>query len=507
MAAETDQARRRPVTLRTRLIVVVVLTATALAIVLGVTSTLALRSQLLSRLDGALVAASERGQEAPGNGPLPFPTPNSGGLPRPPQPDWGDDPPALQVRGQATGTAVVEAVNGTVLDAGYLDAEAQSQQMSREQAEALLTAGPDPDWVDVPDLGRYRALAVERENGLVQVTALPWEESAATLRTYIVVEVLVAVAAVALAALSATYVVRRALRPLDRVALTAQRVSEQDLGRGAVRIGERVPARDTDERTEVGTVGAALNRLLGHVESSLEARYVSETKVRQFVADASHELRTPLASIRGYSELVLRRAPLLTGNAGAEITRAVGRVEAESRRMQALVEDLLLLARLDAGREMELTEVDLVAVAAEVTSDAHAAGPEHRWRLDLPSAGVVAVRGDEPRLRQVLVNLLANARAHTPPGTTVTTALRRQGDQVVVTVRDDGPGIAPELLPTVFDRFARGDSSRTRTEGEEPSSGLGLAIVQAIVAAHHGEITLDSSPAGTRVQVTIPAAG
>ena len=180
----------------------------------------------------------------------------------------------------------------------------------------------------------------------------------------------------------------------------------------------RVPEEDTDPHTEVGTVGAALNRMLGHVGSALTARQASEKKVRQFVADASHELRTPLASIRGYAELT-RRSP---HDLPDDVTHSIGRIESEATRMTSLVEDLLLLARLDEGRELERDPVDLSILLVDAISDAHAAGPDHRWTLDLPDEPV-EVTGDEPRLHQVIMNLLANARVHTPDGTHVTARL------------------------------------------------------------------------------------
>ncbi|WP_454296234.1 sensor histidine kinase [Salana multivorans] len=552
-----------PRRLRTQLTAVVVVTALALALVLGLVSTLALRSSLLERIDAQLLSASERGRGGPGgdgsngNGGSNEPGSNetdgtngTNGTDGPSMPaatdlpDFGRVPPGLAVLGQAAGTLVVEVSDGEIVGAGYLDETGAVVDLTDAQADALLAVSDTPVWVDVPGLGRYRALAGERPGtsnaaGDVVVTALPWSDAAATLERYILVEVLVGTTTVVLAALVATAVVRRSLRPLDRVAATAQRVSELPLDRGDAEISERVPARDTDERTEAGLVGAAVNRMLGHVETSLAARHASELKVRAFVADASHELRTPLASIRGYSELVLRRR----GDALDEDTRhAIERISAEGGRMQDLVEDLLLLARLDAGRELTLEPVDVVAVVADVVSDAHAAGPDHVWRLDLPGLDddelgddemidddaaearpgtggpehphrgdpldLPPVLADEARLRQVLVNLTANARVHTPPGTVVrvgVTADAARGE-VVLTVSDDGPGIAPELVPTLFDRFTRADSARTRGAGGHASTGLGLAIAEAIVGAHGGTITVRSVPGDTCFEVRLPAA-
>ncbi|TNU76760.1 HAMP domain-containing histidine kinase [Miniimonas arenae] len=495
--------------------------ALAIAVLLGAVSSLSLRAQLVGGVDRSLEASAERGRMAPdrdgswgGDGPAPTPPPTDGS-------DGagsgqgsgagGDTPPlGLGVLGQAAGTIVVEVSDG-VASGAYIDEDAQVVQLDDAQVADLEDVGTAPEWVTLDGLGTYRAMATERSDGTRFVTALPWADSAETLQRYLVVELLVGALAVVLAAAAATVLVRRALRPLDRVAQTAARVSELPLDRGDVAIAERVPARDTDERTEVGKVGAAVNRMLGHVESSLAARHESETTVRAFVADASHELRTPLASIRGYSELVLRRGAS-TGELSPETEHAVGRVAAEGKRMQALVEDLLLLARLDAGRELTHADVDLVAIAVDVTSDAHAAGRDHRWRLDVPEDGVPPVPGDEPRLRQVLVNLLGNARVHTPAGTTVTTSVRaghdgELGDVVVLTVTDDGPGIDPALLPTLFDRFSRGDTARGRGQGELASTGLGLAIAEAIVSAHGGRIAVDSVPGRTSFTVLLPTEG
>jgi two-component system OmpR family sensor kinase len=283
------------------------------------------------------------------------------------------------------------------------------------------------------------------------------------------------------------------------VAATATRVSELPLHRGEVALHERVPDDGTDPRTEVGQVGAALNRMLGHVGSALHARQESETRVRRFVADASHELRTPLASIRGYAELTRR------GNepVGPDTRHALGRIESEAARMTTLVEDLLLLARLDAGRPVERARTDLSPLVVDAVSDARAAGPEHAWRLELPDDPAL-VLGDAARLQQVLANLLANARTHTPPGSTVTArVVRAAGGVVLLEVEDDGPGIPPELRGRVFERFARGDASRSRAAG---STGLGLAIVASVAAAHGGGVTVESEPGRTLFRVTLPAA-
>jgi two-component system OmpR family sensor kinase len=249
----------------------------------------------------------------------------------------------------------------------------------------------------------------------------------------------------------------------------------------------------------VGMLGAAFNRMLGHVESALSRRHASEARLRTFAADASHELRTPLAAIRGYAQLARMHADELPD----EVRRALDRVDAESARMSGLVEDLLLLARLDAGRPLERQPVDLTRLAIDATSDARVAAPGHRWQLDLP-AEPVSVTGDEPRLRQVLANLLSNAAKHTPAGTTVTVALADSSAsrEAVLSVTDDGPGIPAPLQSRLFERFVRGTPTRSPSGN---STGLGLAIVDAVAAAHGGRVTVASTPGQTRFTVTLPA--
>jgi two-component system OmpR family sensor kinase len=272
-----------------------------------------------------------------------------------------------------------------------------------------------------------------------------------------------------------------------------------DLSRGEVALSVRLPPRDTDPRTEVGQVGASINRMLGHVSDALDARQASEVRVRQFVADASHELRTPLAAIRGYAELTRRVDAALP----PDVVYAMSRVESESARMTVLVEDLLLLARLDAGRPLDDEPVDLVRLVVDAVSDAYVAGPEYRWSLQLPESGVT-VSGAAAGLQQVIGNLLTNARTHTPAGTSVIVAVAMtDAGSARITVTDDGPGIPEDLIPDVFERFARGDSSRSRAAG---SSGLGLAIVSAVVEAHSGTVEVRSRPGETVFTVDLPSA-
>ncbi|MET8474007.1 HAMP domain-containing sensor histidine kinase [Streptomyces sp. NPDC006422] len=468
------------------------------AAVIGVVSTVSLHSYLYDELDkqvsGIAMRAGGPKGDLPGAGPMG-------------QKDFGDL--AFVTVGSPEGTIGVEvsggqAVDGKVSAEGTTDAggrQLQTEKLSQEVLDVLEEEVPQADdhhahTVDLPGLGSYRVQYVSGANGDYYV-GRPTEQVDSTVNKLIVTELLVAGAALVAAGAAGAIMVGVNLRPLRRVAATATRVSELPLHSGEVTLYERVPESEADPRTEVGQVGAALNRMLDHVHGALEARQQSETRVRQFVADASHELRTPLASIRGYAELT-RRGREVTG---PDTRHALGRIESEADRMTGLVEDLLLLARLDAGRPLSYEPTDLSPLVVDALSDARAADQGHDWRLELPDEPAT-VLADSARLHQVLVNLLANARTHTPPGTTVTARVHRHGPWVCLDIQDDGPGIPPELLPHVFERFARGDSSRSRKAG---STGLGLAIVQAVAAAHGGTVTVASVPGRTVFTVHLPA--
>jgi two-component system OmpR family sensor kinase len=346
--------------------------------------------------------------------------------------------------------------------------------------------------ITLPDAGDYRVAARRLNARVTVVSGLPTSEIRRTLTSLLGWGLALAGLGVLFAAGLGLALVRRQLRPLREVAATAHTVAELPLATGDINLTTRVPDHLTDERTEVGQVGGALNTLLEHVESSLEARHRSEQQVRQFVADASHELRTPLSTIAGYTELARRRPD----DAAVQET-ALTKIDAESARMTSLVEDLLLLARLDAGRPLERTPVDLSRLLVEAVSDARVLAPEHRWRLDLPDHAL-EIEGDELRLHQAATNLLTNARRYTPAGTTVTVRARPGA----ITVHDDGPGFPPELVDSAFERFARGDASRTRAG--DGGVGLGLSLVKAIAVAHGGTVGLESTPGSTTVTVRVP---
>ncbi len=473
-------------TLRGRLIAgLVALLAIACAGV-GVATYAALHAFLQGQLDsqlrtvgGSYAACIEH------NGP---PPPNPSGQ------SGGAEPPCSY--GQATGTFGGRLKAGVFFPPHIVGGKC-NLSAADEATLARLPADGRPYTLGLNSLqGDYRLAAFRGSDGDVLFTGLPLSDMETTLHEVELVEVAVFAAALLLAGLIGTGWVRLSLRPLRRVAATANRVTELPLASGAVTLPERVP--DADPRTEVGQVGAAFNRMLGHVESALGRRAASEARLRRFAADASHELRTPLAAIRGYAEFA-RRHP---GPVPEEVAHALSRVESESARMSVLVDDLLLLARLDSGRPLADEPVDLTRLAIDSASDARVASPRHRWLLELPDEPVM-VRGDGSRLHQVLANLLSNAGRHTPPGTTVTVTLseREEPHEVELSVTDDGPGIPAGLLPDLFERFVRGDTSRSRSAG---STGLGLAIVDAVVTAHGGTASVRSQPGRTRFVIRLP---
>jgi two-component system OmpR family sensor kinase len=457
---------------------------------------LSLNHHLMRQLDAQLGGTSHRSA-------LMYPEPNRPGWRHdhgyPPRP--GPGPRFLDAPGQPAGMVAAVVSDGKTVDAGYLTSIGSRAALTDKAQDQLaaIAGSREPVTLDLDGLGRYRVVAApSRRGGDVIVTGLSMSDVDATLIQMLALFGIVTVIALAAATIAGLVIIRRALAPLRRVAQTARRVSNLQLDRGEVELPVRVPESDANPSTEVGQLGSALNRMLDHIAAALSARQASETRVRQFVADASHELRTPLAAIRGYTELTQRM-----GDDREAVAHAMSRVASETERITRLVEDLLLLARLDSAQPLEREPVDLTRVAVDAVSDAHVAGPDHQWELDLPEEPVVVV-GDAARLHQVLTNLLANARIHTGAGTVVTTRLSTEPTHSLLQVSDNGPGIPAALQSEVFERFARGDTSRSRKGG---STGLGLAIVSAVVKAHNGTITVDSSPGHTEFTVRLPLNG
>jgi two-component system OmpR family sensor kinase len=328
---------------------------------------------------------------------------------------------------------------------------------------------------------RIRIEPLPGPSGYSLAVAAPLTDVRGTLHRLVLVELLVTLAVLAAVALVGLWVVRRALRPLDAIARTAGAIAEGDLSRRVER---------AEPRTEVGRLGLALNAMLGRIEES-------DRRLRRFVADASHELRTPLAAVRAYAELFARGAEQRPD----DLARSMSGISRESERMSALVDDLLLLARLDEGRPLEQEPVRLDEVAAEAVDAAHAVEPGRPVDLDAAAATVV---GDRDRLRQVIDNLLANARAHTPAGTPVHVRVATRNGDAVLAVADEGPGLEADDAEHVFERFYRADESRARANG---GVGLGLSIVAAVAEAHGGKASVESKQGeGATFVLTLPLA-
>ncbi|MBI2765311.1 MAG: HAMP domain-containing histidine kinase [Chloroflexi bacterium] len=325
---------------------------------------------------------------------------------------------------------------------------------------------------------RYRVLVTPLHGGGALVVAIPMSDVEQTLRRLLVIEALVSGAVLLVTGLAGLVLIHAGLRPLRQITGAADSIAGGDLAR-------RVPVANA--RTEAGRLGTALNRMLGRIEDAFRAREESEERLRRFVSDASHELRTPLTSIRGYAELFGRGA----STRPADLERVMARISDQSERMSVLVEELLTLARLDEGREPVRAPVDLALVVREAIEDSRVVDAGRTVSLEAP--GSVTVIGDEHQLRQVLTNVLANARQHTPEGTPVHVSLSVEASSAVLTVRDEGAGLAPTDVGHVFDRFYRADTSRSRAHG---GSGLGLSIVAAIVERHGGSVTAANAPQG-----------
>jgi two-component system OmpR family sensor kinase len=490
--------------LRTRLLVTTTLLMGLLGLVIGLSTTVLLKAHLTAGLQSQLqttariavspVSPVGTGGGPPGQGPSGAVGPHLGAA--------ADGLGFLGHPGQLPDTAAAETNAVGAVTASGINRYSNSSQLgtlTTAQQSALTSVPADfaTHTVTLPGLGDYMVLGQVLQDGQQLYIGVPLGSVESTVNELVAIEAVITVLGVIGAALLTAAVIRLSLRPLDRVAATAARISRLPLDQGEVAELVRVPEADTDARTEAGQVGASLNRLIDHVAAALTARHASETRVRQFVADASHELRTPLASIGGYAELTRRGRDVVP----PDTAYALSRIESEAGRMTRLVEDLLLLARLDAGRPLEQRQLDVSPLVVDAVRDAHAAVPDHRWTVELPDQPVL-VDGDPHRLHQVLVNLLANAGKHTPAGTTVTASVAEAGGECVVRVADDGPGIPPELLATVFERFARGDQSRSRAAG---STGLGLAIVAAVVASHRGTVEVASTPGNTVFTVRLPA--
>jgi two-component system OmpR family sensor kinase len=476
--------------LRTRLVLLAMALLVAICGAVGLFSYASMDSFLTRQLDQQLSQAAKL-SNMPGRAPL-------GG------PGGRRDP--LDPGGQSVGTLNARILDGQVNSAGFLASDTTRSPLSAADKEILLALQKGSGPVDrTLSNGDYRLVEAETNYGDVLVTGLPLAGKQSTLTSLVWTFVFVSLGGLVLIGLAGTVLIRRTMQPLEQLSEVATRVSRLPLDAGEVALAVRVPPSNSNPGTEVGSVGHALNLMLDNVANALEVRQRSETKVRQFVADASHELRTPLTAIRGYTELMR-----MTESFTPDGRKSLARVQSQSERMTTLVEDLLLLARLDEGQPLKLGELDLTQLVIETVSDEKVIAPTHNWHLELPDEPVL-VDGDASKLRQVLVNLLSNARKHTALGTTVVTGVLTTEGTAVVTVTDDGGGIPPEFLNHVFSRFARADASRagkahvSDPAGSEGTSGLGLSIVQSIVEAHGGTVTVRSQPGFTEFTTRLPS--
>jgi two-component system OmpR family sensor kinase len=464
----------RRMSLRARLLLGVVVLAAAGLVAADVATYTSLRSFLVDRVDSSLDQAHgavEHGGPGPG-GP--------GGI-------AGD---FVQLR--TPGGKVVQQLS-VPLYRGETEHLGKPKLPATISLPAVSGRGDAVRYLTVPAAGggswRVRVWTDEQFAGYQLVLAQPLTGVNSTLHRLLLIEALATLAVLAGIAGLGLWVVRAGLRPLRSMEATAAAIAAGDLSRRVER---------ADERTEVGRLGSALNTMLGHIERAFRAREASEAKLRRFVADASHELRTPLAAVRAYAELFERGA----AERPEDLARAMSGIDRESRRMSGLVEDLLLLARLDEGRPLARDAVRLDEVAAEAVETARTVEPSRPLRL---AADEIVVTGDRDRLRQVVDNLLANVRAHTPAGTPAEVRVHAADGSAVLEVADEGPGLDRTALDHVFERFYRADPSRTRASG---GAGLGLAIVAAVAQAHGGSAAAGSEPGhGATFTVSLPLRG
>lgn len=407
----------------------------------------------------------------------------------------------LNAPGQSAGTLTVCVNNGNVGFSGVLDSSGDLQSLSEADVAQLKDAPAEATAQKVDlEVGNYlvEAHALPNQPQTVVVTGIPLKDMNNTLATLVAVMAGGSLAVMVIAGLLGSWIIRRTMRPLERVSAVATGVAQADLESQVLSRADRVQPRDSNPRSEVGAVGFALNQMLGNVQSALQAREKTENQMRAFIADASHELRTPLAAIKGYSDLLR-----WTENLSDSGEQSVNRIESQTARMSRLVEDLLLLARLDEGKQPVFEAVDLSEMLAESTFDMQVAAPDHRWTLNIPD-DLVEVRGDRNQLQQVISNLLSNARKHTAEGTHVTASLGfAEGGFAEIRISDNGEGIDPEFIDKIFDRFTRADVARS---GDAGTTGLGLPIVRAIVEAHGGSIDVQSRPGETVFKVLLPLA-
>ena len=520
--------------LQTRLIVLASLVLILVGAGIGAASWWSVRTSLMSDLDTQLSGMTQHARSDPGPGISPGDGPGGGGSSSSGSSAVDQALRYLFQPGVGDGALVVvgtdDAAEGLIAEAG----RARPQALSDRAVEALLgvetvSAGPGADGadgtgaqssssaghqsIDIPGFGRYRVVAFD-DAGTTTVYGVPQKNVDSALERTAFTTVLVVLIGVIATALLMAVIIHRQLRDLRDVARTAREVTDLELGAGKPELALRVPSELAVPGTEVGDVGASVNRMLDHVGSALDERYRGTEQMRRFVADASHELRTPIATIRGWADLTRPYRDELP----AEVTASLAKIDSGALRMSSLVDDLLLLARLEAGRQPTKEDtVDVSALLLELVEDAHVLSPAHSIVLDLPPEAL-EVRGETDQVRQVVSIVLTNACVHTPVGTRVHVeaepaagagvgAGSRADPFVTVRISDDGPGIPEGIRDSVFDRFVRGDASRTRAGGVRGgSSGLGLAIAAGLVDLMQGSVTMETSDSGTVFTLRLRAA-
>ncbi|MEW9553770.1 sensor histidine kinase [Nonomuraea sp. NPDC050783] len=444
---------------------------------IGLVSVSVLHGYLLDRVDGQLHLLTERMHKKVVN-------------------DWRKDreTPERPILIESDAIVLVKEPGGTfvpMLDDRDVDLKPKPVLSSAPGADAYTARAASGD-------GEWRVLESQvRRTSLV--VAVDLEEVDAITRRLVLIELLGGGGSLLILAVVGVTIVRRSMRPLGQIKRTAEAIAAGELGR-------RVP--DGDPRTEVGSLARSINGMLAQIETAFAARSASEEaarrsedRMRQFVGDASHELRTPLTSIRGFAEYARQ-------NPGADPIELMQRVEKAAGRMSLLVDDLLLLARVDQQRPLRMRPVDMLALAADAVQDARIIAPDRTIKLDVVGGAALIVSGDEVRLRQVVSNLVTNAIVHTEPGSPIIVRVGAGTEKVFLEVADHGPGLTPEQVERVFERFYRADSARSRRRSaEDRGSGLGLAIVQALVEAHGGEVTVTSTVEnGSTFRVELPLA-
>ena len=393
--------------------------------------------------------------------------------------DESDDAPAVPLQSVPTSISLtLIGPAGIILGqiGGDLNSTEITSYLQSITPEQVIERGNQPFTIEAPQ-SDFRVIAQRLPTGLgIVVVAQSFEDIDRTLLRLQGLFILIGLVMILIIALASRKVITVGLRPLATVEATAERIAEGDLT-------ARLP--DLKPNTEVGRLVNTLNMMLGRIEESFSARVESESKLRRFVADASHELRTPITAIRGFAEL--HRQGAVTGE--EKTKELIGRIESESKRMGSLVEDLLLLARLDQSRQMKLEPVNLSKLVLDAVESARAAGPNHPVNFNKSDEEIYAL-GDNDRIHQVVANLLANARTHTPAGTKIDVSVIQREDGVRIRIADNGPGLSEKDQAQIFERFYRADPSRVRTDGE--GTGLGLSIVEAVMRAHAGQVSVES---------------